>query len=302
MISQFKRWFKELEAKAIETKKSSAKAKGDENKWRSEVWRSPNKNQDIKLKFTDEAINLGYKPRSSATNKGGEWLYDLIWRKFNTDGSLNEIILSMEIELSDCNVSGLKYDFNKLLQADSLFKVFVFQQRDKSDVNTIFELLSNAAFSYKTKTPSHYLMCGWSIADNEFIFHDFELHPTNINQPHSNPSNEVKKDILKNHESEHLKGLFEKYNGYNYFNGEIEFWCLTNDHRVDSLKFKFDNGSYIEMKKSGFRTAIIELADELMSNRATNDIQPYHGGIITLADKNISIKWLNEAEIMNLAK
>jgi len=172
MIEDFKLWFKELELKAITVKKLKAK---DPTKWKKEIWKAPEKNKQIKEKFTLEGRILGYRPRSSFDRKAREWLYDLIWREFDNDGFLINVPLAMEIELSDKKEKNIRYDFNKLLQADSEYKVFVFQQKSVKSSDEMLLPFEKVARKYKSKISSKYLICCWCTSKNEFMFNDFDL-------------------------------------------------------------------------------------------------------------------------------
>lgn len=175
MIESFKEWFSDIREEAIKDKKVKAKIKGDETAWKKEIWKSPEKNKVIKNKFRDEGFKLGYKSRPSYVTGAGEWLYDFVWRKFDESGNLKNVILTMEIEMSNLHESEKKHDFNKLLQADSQYKVMVFQSKSKKDTLTALEKFENAAKVYNSKSESKYLLCGWCTSKNEFIFSDFTI-------------------------------------------------------------------------------------------------------------------------------
>jgi hypothetical protein len=177
MIEKFKVWIKDVEFNAIERKKNKVRSKnnGDDSHWKNEIWPSPEKNKEIKLRFAIEGENIGYKPRPYKENKAGEWLYDLVWRKFDEDGNLLCVDLVMEIEMSDMNVKGIKYDFNKLLQADSKYKILVFQLKTEDEVHKAFSVFKKAAKIYSAKTNSAFLLCGWSTSKNSFYFDDFDV-------------------------------------------------------------------------------------------------------------------------------
>jgi hypothetical protein len=175
MIENFKEWMIEIQDEAINEKCRKAKEKGDETKWENEIWKSPEKNKVIKNRFRDEGFKLGYKSRPSYVSGAGEWLYDFVWREFNDDGNLLNIVLAMEIEVSDMEEKAIKYDFNKLLQADSQYKVLVFQLKTESEVNAALENFTNAAKVYNSKSNSEYLLCGWCTSKNKFLFSDFRV-------------------------------------------------------------------------------------------------------------------------------
>lgn len=173
MIDEFKKWMIEIQEVALATKREKAKAKGDESKWKNEIWKSPEKNKAIKTRFQMEGDKRNYKSRPSAKTKAGEWLYDFVWRQFDDQGNLLGLKLAMEIEVSDMNEQGIKYDFNKLLQADSEYKILVFQLKSESEVRTALKNFEQAATVYRSKIRADYLLCGWSTSQNCFIFADF---------------------------------------------------------------------------------------------------------------------------------
>ena len=172
MIENFKLWFQELERKAIAAKKHKAK---DPAKWKKEIWKAPEKNKQIKEKFALEGKLIGYRPRSSFDKKAREWLYDFIWREFDDDDFLISVPLTMEIELSDKKEKDIRYDFNKLLQADSEYKVLVFQQKSVESSNKMLLSFEKIARKYKSRLSAKYLICCWCTSKNEFMFHDFDL-------------------------------------------------------------------------------------------------------------------------------
>jgi len=176
VIKQFECWMAEIQENAIAVKKAAAKTKGDESQWKKEIWKSPEKNQAIKHKFRDEGEKLGYKSRPSYKTGAGEWLYDFIWREFDSDNNLLGIKLAMEIEVSDMNEKGIIYDFNKLLQADSDYKILVFQLKTESDVSNILSKIESLSKKYRAKSNSSVLLCGWSTSLNKFIYKSFEIH------------------------------------------------------------------------------------------------------------------------------
>jgi hypothetical protein len=173
MIEEFKEWMIEIQDAALTKKRMQAKAKGDESNWKSEIWKSPDKNKDIKLKFQAEGDKRNYKSRPSSETKAREWLYDFVWRQFDDEGNLLGLKLAMEIEVSDMNEKGINYDFNKLLQADSDYKILVFQLKTEDEVCTALLNFEKAAKVYRSKFGSDFLLCGWSTSLNKFSFSSF---------------------------------------------------------------------------------------------------------------------------------
>jgi hypothetical protein len=177
MIEKFKQWFREIEDKATKEKKAIARKKGDENAWKKEIWKSAEKNIAIKKKFKKEGKKIGYESRPYKIDnkvKGG-WLYDFCWREFNKLNNLKNIILAMEIEMTQKDGS-IKNDFNKLLQAEAKYKIMVFQRRkkkrgeDKDQFEHTLDMLEKAVKSYKSKSDTEYLLCGWNITEHIFKY------------------------------------------------------------------------------------------------------------------------------------
>lgn len=173
LIEEFKQWFVEIGNHAIDIKKVKAREKGDGSKWKKEIWTSPDKNKSIKSRFRDEGEKRGYKSRPSYKTNAGEWLYDFIWREFDESNHLKRVVLSMEIEVSD---KYLKYDFNKLLQSDSIYKIMVFQVKYVKEVEEVFLSLQSAISAYQTCVDSQYLLVGWCTSENNFMFKDITVH------------------------------------------------------------------------------------------------------------------------------
>lgn len=177
MIDQFKVWMNEVVDEAINEKRNKARDKGDESKWMKEIWKSPAKNKSIKAKFRDKGFDLGYNSRPSYKSKAGEWLYDFIWREFDEDDNFLNLILAMEIEVSDKKLKHIKYDFNKLLQAEAQYKILVFQLKTEDEIQNAFNYFENAAEKYCSKSNSEFLLCGWCTSKNNFFFRDFHQCP-----------------------------------------------------------------------------------------------------------------------------
>jgi hypothetical protein len=171
LIVNFKDWFNKLGANAIKRKKAIALKTGKEPKWTRKT-----KNKEIKEKFTNEGRLIeGIKPRSSNDKKAGEWLYDFIWREFDSDNNFIGVKLVMEIELSDMKERGLMYDFNKILQSDAEYKVFVFQQKTEKESTKLLAKLKNSSEMYKNKVNSDFLLCCWGWETGTFLFEDFNI-------------------------------------------------------------------------------------------------------------------------------
>lgn len=78
--------------------------------------------------------------------------------------------LAVEIEVSDSHLWGIRYDFNKLLQAQAYHKLMVFQVKTKEEVEAVFERLEESIKVYPHAASCQYLLCGWSTQQNTFHF------------------------------------------------------------------------------------------------------------------------------------
>ena len=170
MIDEFKDWFTDMGDRAIKRKNAIALSTGKRPKWTNTV-----KNKEIKERFLVEGRRLeGIKPRSSADRKAREWLYDLIWREFDAENNFVGVKLAIEIELSDMKEGGLIYDFNKLLQSDSEYKVFVFQQQTREKADNTFKTFRSRTELYNHKVKSRFLLSCWCWDSGAFIFYEFK--------------------------------------------------------------------------------------------------------------------------------
>lgn len=97
----------------------------------------------------------------------------------DSEGRLVRVVMAMEIEISENKLNKIRYDFNKLLQAESEFNIIVFQQQTEKEVEVVFEYLKEAHEVYQNKSQSSYLMCGWVTEVNKFKLS--ELHDTEHN-------------------------------------------------------------------------------------------------------------------------
>jgi len=168
VLSKVITWLEELSTIANRNQKL-AKMNGTEF-----IWYSADKNKDIKRKFSEEGEKLPtngrLSSRSSGKSSGREWLYDFTLREFDSRDQLINIPLVAELEFSDSKVNGLIYDFNKLLQSDADYKVFIFQQKQHSDTEHFFECISNSVDAYNHKSSSEYLIVCWITSEYKFVY------------------------------------------------------------------------------------------------------------------------------------
>jgi hypothetical protein len=168
MISDVKNWLNQL-SNIANVHKVTALSKGEKY-----IWHSPNKNKDIKRKFSEEGEKLATKgrlsSRSSGKSTGCEWLYDFTLREFSSDNHFIGVPLVVEIELSDRKPKGLVYDFNKLLQSDADHRVFIFQQKNQAQYDDAISYIVSAFDAYIHKCNSKYLVACWLTSEYRFIY------------------------------------------------------------------------------------------------------------------------------------
>lgn len=164
-----------VQYEAVERKKALAAEKhdGDTSQWKREIWPSPDKNRDIKTPLAEEGQRLGFQVLPAGSR--GEWLYDLVWRRLDANRNLIGLPLAVEIEVSDNRLWGIRYDFNKLLQAQAEHKLMVFQVQTQEEVEAVFERLQESIDVYPHGAPCRYLLCGWSTRQNAFHFRHCEV-------------------------------------------------------------------------------------------------------------------------------
>ncbi|MDN5395666.1 MAG: hypothetical protein L0G05_04010, partial [Chryseobacterium sp.] len=125
-------------------------------------------------KFKELGHSYGFDVCPDADNGNSEWLYDMIWYK-NKDGYLKEIPFVMESEWSygyDC----VRYDFEKLLQADARLKLMICCHKNGvADINYFKEYFSKAIQCYHKSSASIYLFAilqDWEPFKFEFYYYD----------------------------------------------------------------------------------------------------------------------------------
>ncbi len=95
------------------------------------------------------------------------WLYDLVLYRNNEEGFLVDTFLVLESELSSRRLPDLRYDFEKLLASNSIYKVFIcFGQGNYNypgSINNIIEYLEKSVQANRQLTKdSRILLLIWS--------------------------------------------------------------------------------------------------------------------------------------------
>ena len=107
---------------------------------------------------------------------GSGWLYDLVWFVNDQDGFLETVPLVLESEMSDRNYNNLKYDFEKLLLANSNLKIMICfgpgNQNYPENINELIKSFEKSVNTYKHLTlPLRILIYIWD------DFHSGEIFP-----------------------------------------------------------------------------------------------------------------------------
>ncbi|WP_294264353.1 hypothetical protein [uncultured Chryseobacterium sp.] len=98
------------------------------------------------------------------------WLYDLVWYKNNNESYLAEIPFIMESEWS-YGYDDIRYDFEKLLQADAKLKLMICCHKNgEKDIKYFEEYFPKAIISYIQQNPN----CIYMIAVLK-DYHEFEF-------------------------------------------------------------------------------------------------------------------------------
>ncbi len=84
MLDQFEQWLRKVREEAVATKMKKAKEAKIVN-WKKIIWKAPDQNTEIKAKFRKMSEILepsGQREvKCKSSERGGEWLYDLVWRR-----------------------------------------------------------------------------------------------------------------------------------------------------------------------------------------------------------------------------
>ncbi len=94
-----------------------------------------------------------------------EWLYDIVWYKNVADNDkqyLSEVPLVAECEWG--KLKDIRYDFEKMLMAQSRYKLLVFQAKSDQCVEGIInEMIRNIELFDQGRFHGEYLFAGWAL-------------------------------------------------------------------------------------------------------------------------------------------
>jgi hypothetical protein len=124
----------------------------------------------VKKLIGDLGDKLGYKVCTSGFDcYHGEWLYDLVWFLNNENGRLNSIPLVLECEWKR-GLGDIQYDFEKLLLANSQFKVMICQANN--NISVLKDYFHNAVKDYNAlkKGERFFIAILDDVYSGEFIY------------------------------------------------------------------------------------------------------------------------------------
>jgi len=135
-------------------------------------WTSEIKKQFTKLARSERPEVTIATAESAIKNKdAGEWLYDLVWIKFDKN---NHFMLSIELALESewGNIDEIYEDFQKLLQSKSKIKIMIFQTASSDKCKSLFSDLHKWYNKYNPKLIGHeiYLAACWCNKEEQFEF------------------------------------------------------------------------------------------------------------------------------------
>lgn len=135
-----------------------------------------NKNSDewwtkgVKKKLCNLAHEMDYAVTANGCDDAEdkqEWLFDMIWTHKE---EFKEIILAMECEWSK-NRDDVLEDFEKLLVVRSKYRIFIFNQYNRSEIENMMEEFRKKIDKFKsTLSGDRYFFAGYCVDEDEVIF------------------------------------------------------------------------------------------------------------------------------------
>ena len=104
-----------------------------------------------------------------------EWLCDLIWYRINTNNRLESVPVVLESEWSMDDYE-IRYDFEKLLLANSPVKVMIFQDYGDNAIET-FEKLQIGITEFGLGIPCIYILACYQWNKRRFEIKQFKKEP-----------------------------------------------------------------------------------------------------------------------------
>lgn len=94
------------------------------------------------------------------SDKGAEWLYDVLWYQSDEQNRMIDVPLSAEVEFGRFNA--IRDDFEKLLVTRTKYREMVFQTRNDKEMEEFLDVLEDFIMNCKlTRTDDRYLFIVW---------------------------------------------------------------------------------------------------------------------------------------------
>ena len=155
--------------KALITVNSHLSGKGDG----PGVW-----TKAIKTEICEAGKKLEYRVAASGVDnaKDTEWLFDVVWMTLAWEPSRQLERIHLVVESEWGNRPKIFDDFEKLLVAHSVVRLFIFEQSDKSKVEEVFNLLHREARGFgQSQVGDYYLLAGYDCAESNFLWREFSV-------------------------------------------------------------------------------------------------------------------------------
>lgn len=145
----------------------------DEREWGDPEWTDRVKSA---VAGCDELKDLKAYAYGVEHAAGKEWLYDLTCLDYSVEQDrLYRAVLVLECEW-DPSLSGINYDFQKLLLARADLRLMVFQAKDAAGYEHVTSDLIDQVESFQQSSQGdRYLLSGW-LADGRRFRHCFHVH------------------------------------------------------------------------------------------------------------------------------
>ena len=132
--------------------------------WGDDKW-----TKSVLTKLCQLGLRFGYQTfaRSDVvdaeyrSNDWGEWLWDCVWKKMNSNGFLQSLPMVAESEWSD--MGEIKKDFRKLLTARAMVRVMFYDiGRNNLDQKKVTEYLREMVGAFNGDKGDTYLLIAWN--------------------------------------------------------------------------------------------------------------------------------------------
>lgn len=127
--------------------------------------------KSLLVHLSDAAGRLGYISCPSETD--AEWLYDVVWYKMGVEDHLTNVFLTMESELSDRSINGIRYDFQKLLISNAPVKIMLClaPSKESKGISKLTEKFQNWINACENVRPGEqFLIMIWDDYESDSVF------------------------------------------------------------------------------------------------------------------------------------